>query len=85
LRGRAPGEIPRIIRAALLGAGVPASAVVMQDGELEAAAWAMDWARPGDVLGLLVHGSGARAAVLGMLGDRQLREGAVRRGPNGSA
>src|SRR5476649_2885105 len=31
LRGRAPGEIPRIIHDALLSAGVPGSAVVMRD------------------------------------------------------
>jgi UDP-N-acetylmuramyl tripeptide synthase len=73
LRGRAAGEIPRIIHAALRSAGVPSSALLLRDDELAAAECAMDLARPGDVLGLLVHGSAARAAVLAMLGDRQAR------------
>jgi cyanophycin synthetase len=71
LRGRAPGEIPRIIRAALLAARVPESALVDKDGELEAAEYALKWARPGDVLGLLVHASVARAAVLERLSNSQ--------------
>ena len=70
LRGRAPGEVPRIIRAALLAAGLPESAVLTQDSEIEAASCALDWARPGDVLGLLVHATSARAAVLAMLKNR---------------
>jgi cyanophycin synthetase len=84
LRGRAPGEIPRIIRDALLSAGVPGSAVLMQNSELEAAEQALNWARPGDVLGLLVHAPGARAAVLAMLADRQLRDRERPAGPVGT-
>ncbi len=80
LRGRAPGEVPRLIRNALLRAGVPGSAVMMQSGELEAAEQALQWARAGDVVGLLVHGPAARAAVLAMLRDRTARE---RPGPQG--
>ena len=73
LRGRLPGEIPRIIRGALLRAGVPESAVLMKDNEVEAAKSALDWARPGDLLGLLVHAPDARSTVLAMLEDRQTR------------
>jgi cyanophycin synthetase len=80
LRGRAPGEVPRIIRDALLSAGVPGSAVMMQTGELEAAEQALQWARAGDVVGLLVHGPAARAAVLAMLRDRMARERAPPQG-----
>jgi cyanophycin synthetase len=71
LRGRAPGEIPRIIRAALLRAGIPESSLLMGESEIEAAESALNWARPGDVLGLLVHGADARAALLELLKERQ--------------
>lgn len=67
LRGRAPGEIPRIIHAALLRAGLPASALPVRMSELEAVRCALEWARPGDVLALPVHSTAARAAVLEML------------------
>lgn len=73
LRGRAAGEIPRIIRDALLDAGVPGSAILIQNTEFEAAQRALDWARHGDVLGLLVHAPSAREAVLGMLAERKNR------------
>jgi cyanophycin synthetase len=67
LRGRAPGEVPRIIRAELKRLGLPDSALSMADSEVEAARYALEWARPGDVLALLVHSSSARAAVIAML------------------
>jgi cyanophycin synthetase len=67
LRGRAPGEIPRIIRAKLKSLGLPDSALPVAMSEEEAARCALDWARPGDVLALPVHSSKARAAVVAML------------------
>ena len=67
LRGRPPGEIPRIIRAALLRAGLPESALTVRMSELEAVRCALEWARPGDVLALPVHSAAARAAVLELL------------------
>jgi cyanophycin synthetase len=67
LRGRAPGEIPRIIRAELLRLGLPESALPVRNSEVEAARYALDWARPGDVLALPLHSSSARAAVIAML------------------
>ncbi len=73
LRGRAPGEIPRLIRATLLGAGTPEAAINMHHSELEAARCALDWARPGDVIGLLVHSPAGRAAVLQLLEARSGR------------
>ena len=84
LRGRAPGEIPRIIHAALLGAGVPAAAILVEDTELEAAQRALNWARPGDVVGLLVHASGAREAVLAMLAGRKAADRERSGGPIGA-
>jgi len=70
LRGREPGELPRLIRAALLRAGLPAQAIEMRETELDAARCALDWAHPGDVLGLLVHSPAGRSAVLAMLESR---------------
>jgi UDP-N-acetylmuramyl tripeptide synthase len=67
LRGREPGDVPRILSAALLRAGLPAAALVMQPNEFEAVRCALEWARAGDVLALPVHGLAARAAVLELL------------------
>ena len=77
LRGRAPGEIPRLLRAALLAAGLADSAIAMRDSEIEAARYALEWARPGDVLGLLVHAPGSRAEVLALLKQPQERSAAA--------
>jgi UDP-N-acetylmuramyl tripeptide synthase len=68
LRGRTPGEIPRIIHAALRAAGLPDSALAMSTSELAAVQHALGWARRGDVLALPVHSAAARTAVLQMLG-----------------
>jgi UDP-N-acetylmuramyl tripeptide synthase len=68
LRGRTPGEVPRLIHAALRSAGLPEAAVPMRPSELEAVHCALDWARPGDVLALPVHAPATRAAVLALLG-----------------
>jgi len=67
LRGREPGEIPRIIRAALLREGLPEAALPIRISELEAVHCALEWAQPGDVLALPVHSAAARADVLAML------------------
>ncbi len=67
LRGRAPGEIPGIIRRELLRLGFADAALPMRATEFEAARYALDWARPGDVLALPLHGPAARAAVVAML------------------
>ena len=68
LRGRAPGEIPRILCAALERGGLKPSALRVRMSEVEAAREALDWARPGDLLVLPLHAAAARAAVLAMLG-----------------
>jgi UDP-N-acetylmuramyl tripeptide synthase len=70
LRGRAPEEVPRIIRAKLQGLGFPDSALPMRSNEIDAARCALDWARPGDVLALPIHSSSARASVVAMLEKR---------------
>jgi cyanophycin synthetase len=69
LRGRALQEIPRIIRSELKRLGFPDSALPMVNSEVEAVRYALEWARPGDVLALPVHSVAARAAVVAMLKD----------------
>jgi UDP-N-acetylmuramyl tripeptide synthase len=70
LRGRAAGEVPRIICAELKRRGLPDSALAVRGSEVEAARHALDWARPGDVLALPVHSSQARATVVALLQGR---------------
>ena len=70
LRGRAPGEIPRIIRAELERLGLPGSALPVANSEVDAARIALGWARPGDVLALPLHSPAARAAVVKMIEKR---------------
>lgn len=67
LRGRPAGEIPRIIQAELQRLGVAESNLALRDNELDAARYALDWARPGDVLALPLHSPAARAAVIAIL------------------
>jgi UDP-N-acetylmuramyl tripeptide synthase len=67
LRGREPGEVPRILRETLLRAGLPEQALPVRSNEMDAVRLALDWGRPGDVLALPVHGLAARAATLALL------------------
>ena len=67
LRGRAPGEVPQLINAALLRAGMEHSVLQMRMSEIDAVHAALAWARPGDVLALPVHAAAARAAVVALL------------------
>jgi cyanophycin synthetase len=67
LRGRAPGEIPQLLRAELRRLGLPDAALPMCSTELDAARCALGWAKPGDVLAMPVHSGAARESVLAML------------------
>ena len=55
LRGRARGEVPGLIADELRRAGLPESAIGTSPGELPAVEEALDWARPGDMLILMLH------------------------------
>jgi UDP-N-acetylmuramyl tripeptide synthase len=55
LRGRNPGEVPAVLEDELLRLGAPPEAITRTGNELEGARRALEWARPGDVLLLLVH------------------------------
>ncbi len=70
LRGRAPGEIPRIIRAELKRMGLPDCALPVANSEIEAARRALAWAQSGDVLALPIHSSSARSALVALLEKR---------------
>jgi UDP-N-acetylmuramyl tripeptide synthase len=70
LRGRQPGEVPAIIQNALLKTGMPLAAVPICPSEVDAALMALEWARPGDALVLLIHSSPARARMLDILRER---------------
>ncbi|HKU13363.1 MAG TPA: Mur ligase family protein [Steroidobacteraceae bacterium] len=67
LRGRSPGEVPAILRSALLRAGLLETSLEVHSSELGAVERALGWARPGDVLVLPVHDRGVRDHVLAML------------------
>ena len=70
LRGRAPGELPRVLQEALLARGVPADACTQHAGPLDAAREALGWARDGDVV--LLPTLSQRDAVTELV--RQMRD-----------
>jgi len=72
-RGRQPGEIPDLLRAALVRRGFPAEAISNAPTELDGVRAALTAARPGDVLVLPVHALTARAATLELVAT--LRDG----------
>lgn len=72
LRGRAAGEVPALLRAALLRAGQPAERLIEADTEVAAARRALAWARPGDVVILPLHAQAARDAVLELLTEQRM-------------
>ena len=71
LRGRAPGEIPALLEDELRRQGAPPGSLERAEDDLEAARQALAWARPGDLLVLLIHTQ--RDEVLDLL--RRLRDG----------
>jgi UDP-N-acetylmuramyl tripeptide synthase len=69
LRGRPPGEVPAIIEAELLGAGMSRSSVEICLSELGSVQRLLDWSRAGDVLVLPVHDRSVRATVMALLAE----------------
>jgi UDP-N-acetylmuramyl tripeptide synthase len=55
LRGRNPGEVPAILEDELLRLGASPDALVRAENDVDAVRKALAWARPGDLLVLLVH------------------------------
>ncbi|HJS46835.1 MAG TPA: Mur ligase family protein, partial [Gemmatimonadales bacterium] len=76
LRGRAPGELPALLRRELEALGMPAAAILEAGGDVEAARLALELAEPGDLLLLLVHERQAEVlALLGRLERERWRPG----------
>ncbi|HKV13174.1 MAG TPA: Mur ligase, partial [Thermoanaerobaculia bacterium] len=65
LRGREPGEVPAVLEDEFRRLGLAPEAILRTDSELEGVRKALEWARAGDVLLLLVHTE--REAVMGLL------------------
>jgi cyanophycin synthetase len=55
LRGRAPGEVSRLLAASLVEAGYPRESIMAALTELDAVRAALAWAEPGDLLVLGIH------------------------------
>ena len=78
LRGRAPGEVSRLILDELTRLGVQPEAVGQAESELDAVRQALAWAQEGDLLVLLLHSERkAVFALLDALQQRGWRPGAV--------
>jgi len=71
LRGRQPREVPAILEAELLHLGAHREDLTYAATELEAVRQALAWARPGDLLLLLVHTD--REEAMAMLRRRRAR------------
>jgi UDP-N-acetylmuramyl tripeptide synthase len=74
LRGRAGGEIPALLRAALARAGIARERVADAPDEDQAVRMALAWSRPGDVLVLPLHSRDGRARALALF-ERLRRDG----------
>lgn len=70
-RGRQPGEVPALLHSALSMLGVSEAAIITRLDELEAVRHILQWAQPGDVLALPVHGLAEREAVQSLLDAMQ--------------
>jgi UDP-N-acetylmuramyl tripeptide synthase len=67
MRGRTPGEVPAILRTALLRAGMLETSIEVHLSEIGAVKRALGWARPGDVLVMPVHDRTVRDEVIALL------------------
>lgn len=67
LRGRPVGEVPAIILETLKTLGVPNERIKKADCEYDAVRLALEWAKPGDLLVLLVYVQ--RDVVMALLND----------------
>jgi UDP-N-acetylmuramyl tripeptide synthase len=70
LRGRERGDVPAILRGALLAAGAPESLIEMSLGETDGVRRLLEWARPGDLLVLPVHALDARERAIRLVQNR---------------
>ena len=73
-RGRAAGEVPALLHSALLQNGLQCAELHTELNELQAVRTVLQWAMPGDVLALPVHGLAEREAVQALLQEMQLNQ-----------
>ena len=66
-RGRESGEIADLMRQTLETEGISPAAILFIPDEVDAVRSLLDWARPGDVLVLPIHGFAAKDAIIPML------------------
>jgi cyanophycin synthetase len=71
LRGRAPGDVPALLREEFARLGADEGAMVTVGPDLEGARYALEWARPGDLLLLAVHQD--RPEIMSLLDRLQKR------------
>ncbi len=67
LRGRAPGEVPALLRAQLLASGLAQARIDIELDEVAAVRRLLEWAQAGDVIVLPVHAVRARAQTIALL------------------
>lgn len=71
MRGREPGEVPAMLHASLLEAGMAQEKITIILPEVEAACSLLRWAKPGDVLVLPVHDKESKKQMQDMLDTMQ--------------
>ena len=67
LRGRAPGEVPALLRDELVHRGISDATLDCHLREADAARALLAWCASGDVLALPIHAAGAREEVVALL------------------
>jgi cyanophycin synthetase len=71
LRGRVLGEVPSLLRAALEAKGFPATNIIIEAEEIDAARRLLEWAQPNDILIMPIHQQSARAELVALLDQLQ--------------
>lgn len=72
LRGRALGEVPALLEAALKRAGHGEAQIVHEPDEVAAARYLLQWARAGDVVVLPIHQKSARGEVVAFIESKMV-------------
>jgi cyanophycin synthetase len=72
LRGRALGETPALIKAALLRAGVPEAALEICSSEIGAVTRVLEWAQAGDLLVMPLHQRLVRAEAIALVAQAKV-------------
>jgi cyanophycin synthetase len=71
LRGRVLGEVPALLRAALVAKEFPATNIIIEADEVDAARRLLEWAQPNDILIMPIHQQNSRAELVALLNQLQ--------------